>query len=1139
MRILKGDEHILMPSPVAVHGKRFWSLGILNYFSFDDPDTLLSETRMWKEVPPLFGNAPVVLDTGAFKPRGEFLVAGRCWAPRGETRVASRVRVRVGSLVKTLAIFGDRYWKLVAGMMTGITDPEPFSSMPIVWERAFGGPDFAWNVAGKGLVPVEAPRGTRLPLPNVEYLDRLVTHPSHRPQPACFGLVDPSWKPRRDRIGTCDAQWRDTLWPGLPMDCDLHFFNWASDDQILPGFFAGNETFEIENMNPDFPLLKGRLPAVRQRVVLERAEPRSREVRIQELDVVMDTLWLFPEIRSGIVVHRATTDSLFEDNRDILVLHVVSEGRDTQPRPVRELLKTPDEHYAAKVNMPRTVEFEDMEGLDLFKPGFRERLTLVQTSMARRTVKKSILAQLPRPVMLRTPREDNAALVAAYDRQLAGQARLHENMTALIREQAGNTDADLVVLEEGMAMLKEQRDRLRAREKTLPDVPFDEATLPVRASGPWEDHFLRLVIACRRALEQAPHLLERLAALGLDRERIENAWLGFLPAPRTFSLAKLGLANSDLAQESEATLAPGLVVPRFAQDKLVAVSIFPGWPDKNLARTTAVPVPGSSQKPMRIKSTLPGSPLLWVRNDLEAILADCLCGEMYEIMTLPCAGWAPDRDTRTMLERTPSSHFLHAAGMHEAWERLVRTLCPNVRHVTLPRGRTLTESVEQGGDVRKTLLDMLDQRQILPSGKEPSSELLASAMAYLAPSLVRKYDFREGPGKGPDPASPAAQSLENMNAPGPLADIREKLAALPSQEVRTLTSSEALLLAKRTRSLKGRDLSWLDLSGACLDGVDFSEAILQKTRLANASLRGCTLSSCAVQQADFTNADLSQSTLSQCSFTNCTMNGARLAGAHMRQAGFVGCDLEGADFSGVDARLGSLMRCVLTSAVFDGAGLELCTFTEDRAGRTSWKKTVFNGTTFMGCLLEHADFEGCSITNSAFTDVGASCSSFRHARMEGGHFMSSGTEGNPVCTLAEANFSHADMHACSFHQVFLHRSDFTAARFVQGIMEKNLAMGLKMSLFQGRESRFVDCVMDGSIMRYADFLGAGFGGTRLCGADLRDASLYCADLRGCVLGETLFDRANLGRTVIEGQGNRFRRRPQPDEENAWGREGEQ
>lgn len=72
MRILKGDEHILMPSPVAVHGKRFWSLGILNYFSFDDPDTLLSETRMWKEVPPLFGNAPVVLDTGAFKPRANF-----------------------------------------------------------------------------------------------------------------------------------------------------------------------------------------------------------------------------------------------------------------------------------------------------------------------------------------------------------------------------------------------------------------------------------------------------------------------------------------------------------------------------------------------------------------------------------------------------------------------------------------------------------------------------------------------------------------------------------------------------------------------------------------------------------------------------------------------------------------------------------------------------------------------------------------------------------------------------------------------------------------------------------------------------------------------------------------------------------
>ncbi len=702
MRILKSDEHALMPAPVAVRGKRFWSIGILNYFAFDNPDILLTETEMWKETPSQFGSSPVVLDTGGFKPRGEFLVAGKCWAPRGETRAASQVSVRIGNMCKRLAVFGDRYWKTVSGVTTGITDPLPFSCMPIVWERAFGGAQYAWNAAGKGLVPEKDGAKQRLPLPNIERFDQLMGHPSDRPLPAGFGLIDPSWQPRSGRIGTCDAKWRDTVWPALPIDCDLRFFNWASDDQMLPDFFSGDEHFEILNMHPDYPRLTGRLPAFRQRVLIERMDAQTKDAKAFELPVNIDTVWLFPEIMRGIVIHRAVTEALFEDNRDILALHVVSERRDAPPRPFRELLMSADEHYAAKVNMPRNALFSGMAECDVFAPDYKDRLRMAQASMTRRTVKKAILGQLPRPVMSRPPREEHARLVAALDRQIAESEKLHNELNELIRANAQNSDAELVALEEGLELLRERRAALRDKGKNLPDASFDEVSPPIPRRGPWHDFFFQFVVACRRELEHRPELVKRLMAYGFDEEAIEENWFGYAASSRPCPLGALGLSAASLKE-----LPQGLVVPRFRETELVAVSILPGWPEKPAGLAQAVMAPGSSCAPLHLRATLPGGPVLWVRNDFEALLADFLCGEFYETATLPVPGVSLEPALRDALSRAPSCHMLHVKGLHEAAEAQIQKLHPNLRREILPGGRTLCESAEQGNDVRAALLSFL------------------------------------------------------------------------------------------------------------------------------------------------------------------------------------------------------------------------------------------------------------------------------------------------------------------------------------------------------------------------------------------------------------------------------------------------
>jgi len=136
---------------------------------------------MWKAVPELLKPTPV-LDVGMPKPRGEILVAGSCFSPRGTERQASTISVSVGKVRKKLVVFGNRYWKEGLSGLAVITDPAAFSEMPVTWENAFGGKEFADNPVGKGIKPVMTAEGDYVPLPNIENGRGLIASPSDRPE---------------------------------------------------------------------------------------------------------------------------------------------------------------------------------------------------------------------------------------------------------------------------------------------------------------------------------------------------------------------------------------------------------------------------------------------------------------------------------------------------------------------------------------------------------------------------------------------------------------------------------------------------------------------------------------------------------------------------------------------------------------------------------------------------------------------------------------------------------------------------------------------------------------------------------------------------------------------------------------------
>ncbi|HET6148124.1 MAG TPA: DUF2169 domain-containing protein [Polyangia bacterium] len=195
------------------------------------------------------------------KPSTDVAMVGEAWSERGPV-AELLVALAVAERRKVVRVIGDRRWR---DRGAGCTRPEPFQSMPLRYERAFGGVHNddrgavlaaeERNPVGTGFAGRRAPRemtGTKLP--NLEDPRFPVQRAGDRPAPACFGFVAPSWRPRRDFAGTYDQVWVRTRAPYLPRDFDRRFLNAASPDLVFDRFLAGGEPVELHGVSRHGPL---------------------------------------------------------------------------------------------------------------------------------------------------------------------------------------------------------------------------------------------------------------------------------------------------------------------------------------------------------------------------------------------------------------------------------------------------------------------------------------------------------------------------------------------------------------------------------------------------------------------------------------------------------------------------------------------------------------------------------------------------------------------------------------------------------------------------------------------------------------------------------------------------------------------
>jgi len=187
----------------------------------------------------------VAAEVVPFRPQVDVTLTGHAAAPRAQPAQAVAVRfalLRSGTAIldKVIHAYGDR--------VDAAAVPSPFDRLPLVYERALGGPGHDPNPVGTGL------NGRSRP-PNL-------VEPSRPGAVAGFGPISRYWRARRQFVSSEQRRDLERLVPSVGSALDWSYFQAAPLDQQLERL-DGDEWVVLDGVHPEWARIQSRLPALR------------------------------------------------------------------------------------------------------------------------------------------------------------------------------------------------------------------------------------------------------------------------------------------------------------------------------------------------------------------------------------------------------------------------------------------------------------------------------------------------------------------------------------------------------------------------------------------------------------------------------------------------------------------------------------------------------------------------------------------------------------------------------------------------------------------------------------------------------------------------------------------------------------
>lgn len=267
-----------------------------------------------------FAGAPSVpSDFADYKPRTDLLLIGDCHPPGGRPARSCTTSFSVDGWTRSLLVIGERV--LQRGGVASV--PKPFTSMPLTWANAFGGPGFEANPVGSGYGVQQA--GARLP--TVGMLTTESRPPEQTRMAASYAPISPFWAPRWSKIGRdYGAAYQEARAPFYSSDFDWCHFNAAPLEQQREQRLRGDEWIGLQNLHPEHPSLKAQLPGVRARAIVHMRDGTFGEIAMQ-----LDTLLARPGTLEMVLTWRGHASVQEEDLSDVVSLLIACEPLEADP----------------------------------------------------------------------------------------------------------------------------------------------------------------------------------------------------------------------------------------------------------------------------------------------------------------------------------------------------------------------------------------------------------------------------------------------------------------------------------------------------------------------------------------------------------------------------------------------------------------------------------------------------------------------------------------------------------------------------------------------------------------------------------------------------------------------------------------
>ncbi|MEM7358190.1 MAG: DUF2169 domain-containing protein [Pseudomonadota bacterium] len=1026
----------------------------LLFFSLSEPGKIIPEQIAWQKVMVSLGEGEA-LDVCAPKFRGEVLLAGQAVPEDGSGATRIKAGFQLGNLVeKHAVIVGDQCWRLRGNKWT-LSKPEPLQPTSLGWNNAYGGAGFVDNPIGTGFLDAEnAKSQTEIRLPNIraangEYLkfDRLR---DGRSPCIGFGAMDLRAPIRQQRAGTYDDDWFKNDYPGLARDHHPAIHNVAQEDQWIDGYLQGTEKFTISGMHPEKPELSGKLPGMRTRAFAQKVGSSSNE--LIEIDLVVDTLWLFPNEDMGVLISRGLLDVEDSDSLDVESLMIAYERMSDSSR---------SQPYYQKVHRLRT----DPE-----------------TAVAHLLNESQLVAEKT-ALQLQQESEEVAAEIARRD------AVIQAN------EEAAKAEVDAALADSDLEVVQ------ALAPKNLQAEKFDDAAL-----GKLAEQAGKLGLAYGGDTQGSPKdpqavkkVLGKLQEQPLEEWQAESASKVDVKsqskqaaefARQVQSLGDVSAANSEqvfaAAEElnkSQADAAADIAAKLEQADldtetlnstaQAAAVQLAQLAP----AQDSSAPVPEITE----LLEQMDELPPAHLASDLQA-----------QIGKLAQASQKNTDQEDPQLSQDPQELFAKMPVISpQAIERGDIDLTG-----IISAAKQLTDQASSDAEQRLSALPaQVDAAVKEAGGEQQPDQATKLTLADVEADLEARF---EPPASNEYIDAAQAQELEECKRLARLAAPEDTTDAKQfSPEVQQNLRERVITLLQEGLPLKG-----LDLSGADLHGLDFSTQDLAQVMLESSNLSGCNFTAANLHQAILTAANIDQA-----NFDGAILSASNLSSISGKQVSFKGCQfietkiinakLDCCDFSGATFNSLAVMESELESALFKQCKLDKVQWLNCQLANSDWRQSDMAASIFMQAELPGALFTEAELVRCIFVETPAAGARFDHTMLDCVQFAGK-------CTLERADFSQ-----CTAKTVGLLGIDLSQTKLVDSIFKESNFSDCIIHDTDLTRAGFLRCVFSGARIKEVQAQHSNFMESLLRKSHWQDSDLRSGEFFNTDVSETVFEQCDL------------------------------